>query len=245
MAQSIKNESAERELRQLADELAERSMSGLRLGEAEAQAIRERFAILTRLASECGLHDVAALGESLQRKLGSCDATTLLHCLRDAVTQMQELMESPSGEQQAQGDLLADPSLIADFIVESREHLAMAEKLSLALEKDPENLESINALFRAFHSIKGLAAFLDFDRVYRFSHEVETLLDCTRNRELAMNPDIVDIILAAADFLSQCLDAIQTGKLATLPATEPLLVERIQKTIEQCKNAAAASVDAT
>jgi two-component system chemotaxis sensor kinase CheA len=241
MAQSIKNESLACELQQLLDELAARSMSDLQVGDAEAQSIRERFVILTCLADEGGLHEAAVLGESLEKKLAGCDAARFLPCLRDAVTQMQERMEVAPSEPETPAEVVGDPELIADFIVESHEHLVASEAMALALEKDPENLESINALFRAFHSIKGLAAFLEFDRVYRFSHEVETLLDYARNRELVVTPAIIDILLAAADFLSQCLDAIQAGKLAAVPPTEQPLVERIRKTIEQCAKPAADS----
>ena len=163
-------------------------------------------------------------------------------CLRDAVTQVQVLLESAQSGQQTSAEAdatteemtFADPALVADFVVESKEHLVVAEEQALALEKDPGNLESINAQFRAFHSIKGLAAFLDFDRVYRFAHEVETLLDYARNRELAVTPAVIDLILASADFLSRCMDAIQGGDLSSVPAIEEPLVARIRKTIEQC-----------
>lgn len=101
MAQGIENEPVGTELRYLLDELAARSMSGLLAGAEEAQAICERFAIITRLASEADLHDVAAVGESLQKGLASSDVGGFLPCLRDAVTQIQGQLGLALGEQQA------------------------------------------------------------------------------------------------------------------------------------------------
>jgi two-component system chemotaxis sensor kinase CheA len=249
MAETLRNESVECELRQLVDELAARSMSDLQVDAAEARIICERFAMLPRLAAEADLGELSELGQSLLKVLEGADVTRFVPSLRDAVTQMQERVEAVFQEHKAPADTravdriegiatdedmsLADPSLVADFVVESREHLVAAEEQALALEKVPDDAEAINALFRAFHSIKGLAAFLGFDRVYRFAHEVETLLDYARNREIVVTSSVVDVILASADFLSRCMDAIQGGDLSTVPSIEQPLVERIRKTIEE------------
>src|SRR3954469_19377439 len=95
--------------------------------------------------------------------------------------------------------------LIPDFIMESREHLSAVETHLLALEKDPRNAEAINATFRGFHTIKGLAGFLEFPAIQRFAHEVETLLDLARNAKLPVDSGLIDIILQSADHMNQCL----------------------------------------
>jgi two-component system, chemotaxis family, sensor kinase CheA len=56
--------------------------------------------------------------------------------------------------------LAADPELLGEFIVEAREHLSAIEFQALAIEQDPSNRDAIHAIFRAFHTIKGLAGFL-------------------------------------------------------------------------------------
>ena len=76
-----------------------------------------------------------------------------------------------------------DPELISDFIVESREHLANVETQVLTLEREPTNSESLNAVFRGFHTIKGLAGFLELWEVQKLAHEVETVLDRARNSQ--------------------------------------------------------------
>jgi two-component system chemotaxis sensor kinase CheA len=239
MADAIKSKSAESELRQFIEELARQSMSCHDLPEVRADAICERFSKLHRLAIEADLGGVADLAESLHSTLAKTGPEHLTDCLRAAVTQVQQKMESSAQTHSAAATIdcaseemtLSDPGLIADFVVESREHLVAAEELALALEKEPGDAEAINALFRVFHSIKGLAAFLEFDRVYRFAHEVETLLDYARNRELVVTPAVIDLILASADFLSRCMDAIQSGGLSTLAETEGAIVNRVQEVI--------------
>ena len=64
--------------------------------------------------------------------------------------------------------------MLSDFIVESREHLASIETRLLTLERNPRDSEALNAVFRGFHSIKGLAGFLELWEVQALAHEVET-----------------------------------------------------------------------
>ena len=92
-----------------------------------------------------------------------------------------------------------------------------------------ETLEAINTIFRGFHTIKGLAGFLDFAAIQRFAHEVETLLDLARNSKVAVDSGLIDVILQSADHMTQCLLGVETGKE---PASnvEPLIA-RIRKMI--------------
>lgn len=95
----------------------------------------------------------------------------------------------------------ADPAMIAEFITESREHLVAMEEKMLLIEKDTSDMESINAVFRAAHSIKGLAGFLELGSIQEITHEVETLLDLARNRDLTLAPPVVDAIFEGMDFI--------------------------------------------
>src|SRR5271156_3755534 len=91
--------------------------------------------------------------------------------------------------------LANDPELLGDFILEAREHLTSIELQLLTLDLDAANTEAIHAVFRGFHTIKGMAGFLDLDPVRDVSHEVETILDLARNAELAITSDVIDAIL--------------------------------------------------
>lgn len=124
-----------------------------------------------------------------------------------------------------------DAELIADFLVEAREHLSLIEGQLLTLERDPDAMEIIHAVFRAFHTIKGLAGFLGFSVMQAVSHEVETLLDLARNEKLRIDTPIVDVVLASADFLlveMASIDRVLGGAESADPADSSELIARIR-----------------
>jgi len=105
--------------------------------------------------------------------------------------------------------LASDPELLNNFIVEAKEHLTAIELQLLTLDQDPANAEAINAVFRGFHTIKGMAGFLDLDAIRDVSHEVETILDLARGGQLAITSEVIDAILASQDHLSQRLGELE------------------------------------
>src|SRR6185437_2499311 len=113
-----------------------------------------------------------------------------------------------------------DPELLTDFVVESREHLANIETQLLTLERDPHDSEALNSTFRGFHTIKGLAGFLELWEVQKLSHEVEAVLDRARNGELTIDSKAIDIILASADHLRHWLAHMQ-AQLQGQPSEAP------------------------
>jgi two-component system, chemotaxis family, sensor kinase CheA len=123
--------------------------------------------------------------------------------------------------------LASDPELIGDFIMESREHLTAIELQLLTLDQDPANSEAIHAIFRGFHTIKGMAGFLDLDAVRDLAHEVETVLDLARNGKLGITSTIIDRILESKDYLNVWMTELdgllQTGKTPVAPEAGELL----------------------
>jgi two-component system, chemotaxis family, sensor kinase CheA len=99
-------------------------------------------------------------------------------------------------------ELASDPELLGDFILESREHLTSVELHLLALDHDARNPEAVNAIFRGFHTIKGLAGFLGLPAIQEVAHEVETVLDLARNGQISITPAHIDVILASKDYLN-------------------------------------------
>jgi len=184
---------------------------------AQMQQLSPLLMQIRRHAESAGMTAVA--------ELACVEAVTEKDC-RDMVSRMQSLMTEPASPvasvRPAALALNQDPELIADFIMESREHLSGVETQLLALEKDPGNKEAINAIFRGFHTIKGLAGFLDFPAIQRFAHEVETLLDLARNGKVPVDSRMVDIILQSADYMNRCLLGIEAGKESSSGA-EPLI----------------------
>jgi two-component system chemotaxis sensor kinase CheA len=96
---------------------------------------------------------------------------------------------------------LSETEHLRGFIDESCEHMDAIEGALLAVEKDPADTDKINELFRPFHTIKGIAGFLNLRDINRLTHEVETILDMGRRNELALTPVTIDRIFAAVDRL--------------------------------------------
>jgi len=98
---------------------------------------------------------------------------------------------------------------IGEFISESTEHLGTAEASLLALENDPTDLELINAVFRAFHTIKGVAGFMHLEAIVEVAHNAEYLLDCARSEKLVLGQDHLDLALRSCDMLAKLLGMLQ------------------------------------
>ncbi|MGA2588944.1 MAG: chemotaxis protein CheA [Bryobacteraceae bacterium] len=164
-----------------------------------------------------GNPEVARIAAELCNTLGSgsVPGEALASALQAGVTAMQQALESTGPVAEAEPDpaaysLAQDPELLSDFVLESREHLSAIESRSLALEQDPGNAEALHSIFRAFHTIKGLAGFLELDAVREVSHEVETVLDLARNAKLSITPQVIDVVLESADYLKACVDGVDT-----------------------------------
>ncbi len=103
----------------------------------------------------------------------------------------------------------SDPELLSEFFVEAGDHLTSIETQLLKLEQDPADHDSVNAIFRGFHTIKGLAGFLEFGDIQAVAHETETLLDLVRNGTLPATPKLIDVVLESADYLKRDLARVQ------------------------------------
>jgi two-component system, chemotaxis family, sensor kinase CheA len=105
----------------------------------------------------------------------------------------------------------ADMSLLSDFIAESRESMAGAEAALLELEANPTDIEAVNTVFRAFHTVKGTAAFMGLDKLAEFAHHAESLLSRVRDRELAYGQGVADLSLRSNDVLGEFLVAVEAS----------------------------------
>ncbi|MBX3739058.1 MAG: chemotaxis protein CheA [Candidatus Didemnitutus sp.] len=98
--------------------------------------------------------------------------------------------------------------LLTEFYAEAVDHLSQIEAALLILDQQPDNPEAINSIFRSFHTIKGNAGFLGLVPMHTLAHEVESLLDLARNRELRLTPAIITEILRSRDALQQLTQQI-------------------------------------
>lgn len=117
------------------------------------------------------------------------------------------------------------------FLTETREHINNLNKLVVILEQEPDNRETIDALFREAHSIKGMAATMGFDRTARLSHHLEDLLDDFRSSGQIPSAAI-DYLLSGIDILDGLIDDLQSNQpereietfLRETPEPQPIMV---------------------
>ena len=109
------------------------------------------------------------------------------------------------------GVLQGDPTLLSDFVSESREHMDQANNQLLALESDPQDKEALNSVFRAFHTMKGISGFLGLTDISKLAHDTENLLDKVRRSELELTPRIMDLSFSALDMLGRLIENVRTS----------------------------------
>jgi len=108
--------------------------------------------------------------------------------------------------------------LLSEFQVEATEHLGQIETAVLELEQDSTNREAIDSMFRSFHTIKGVAGFLNLVPVNRLAHEIESLMDLVRSDQLTLFKGIIDLVLGSADTIGRQIEQISEAlSRGTLP----------------------------
>ena len=116
---------------------------------------------------------------------------------------------APSGEEKSITlNLQGDGELLREFHGESVELLQSIEEGLIVLEGNPRDADTINSIFRAFHTFKGGAGFLHLAAMQDLAHDLESLLAAARREELSITSGIVDLILAGADALKQFTNEI-------------------------------------
>jgi two-component system chemotaxis sensor kinase CheA len=120
----------------------------------------------------------------------------------------------------------SDAELLREFINESSEHLQNIEQGVLALEENPKDADTLNTIFRAFHSFKGGSGFLNLAPIQSLAHELESLLDRVRQRRLAITPTVINLVLDGGDTLKQFIAEIDLQLSGKNPA--PILVPTLQ-----------------
>ena len=96
------------------------------------------------------------------------------------------------------------------FIDETKEHLQSLNEHILVLEKEPENEDTINEIFRAAHTLKGMAGTMGFTRMQRLTHDLENVFSEIRSGNMKVNPKLIDILFRGLDALESYLDVISS-----------------------------------
>ncbi|MGG0738019.1 chemotaxis protein CheW [Niallia taxi] len=97
------------------------------------------------------------------------------------------------------------------FIEESKEHLQTCNEQLLELEKNPENLQIVNEIFRSAHTLKGMSATMGYEDLASLTHQMENVLDAIRNEKISVTPEVLDVIFLAVDDLEAMVESIASG----------------------------------
>jgi two-component system chemotaxis sensor kinase CheA len=209
-----------------------------------------KFSKLSQSAGAEGYVEAARIAAVLAQNISSQASGEQLETDLDRLRlALKERTAAPAAgleeKRSANYSLAQDPELVGDFVVESREHLDSIEGRLLVLEQNPGEMETIHAVFRSFHTIKGLAGFLEFTPIRDVAHEVETLLDLARDSKLSITPAVVDVVLESADYLKQSINIVEAGlsggATCLVPADKGLL-SRIIRCFTPPKNGEEAQV---
>lgn len=97
------------------------------------------------------------------------------------------------------------------FIDESKEHLQALNQNLLILEKNPKDLEVVNEIFRAAHTLKGMSATMGYSDLANLTHIMENVLDGIRNKQIVVTTVLLDVVFLAVDDLETMVDSIESG----------------------------------
>lgn len=109
------------------------------------------------------------------------------------------------------------------FIDETKEHLQNLSDELMVLEKEPDNTNTINEIFRAAHSLKGMAGTMGYKRMQKLTHNMENVFSEIRNGKMKVKPDLVDTLFRGLDALEAYLANIQNTADEGEEDNEPIL----------------------
>jgi two-component system chemotaxis sensor kinase CheA len=107
-----------------------------------------------------------------------------------------------------------DLPLVLEFVGEAAGHIEAAEAYLLKLDADPEDDEAVNGVFRSFHTIKGVAGFLNLTDIGALAHVAEGLLDLARKGKVRITGPTLDLVLEANDAMKRLMQALERAAKA-------------------------------
>ena len=136
---------------------------------------------------------------------------------------------------------LLDRELSGEFIAEALEQLEEADLHLLVLEKDPRYAEALNAVFRAFHTLKGNAGCLGLSSILSLAHRAEGLLDRARKGQVTLSGDALAAAFEAVDALRKMVGGLRESPAGVLEADPS--IDRLLAQIESLAEASASAID--
>lgn len=118
-----------------------------------------------------------------------------------------------------------DEEILQDFLVEAGEIIDRLDEQLVQIEKSPDDKDLLNAIFRAFHTVKGGAGFLELSELVDICHAAENVFDMLRNGHIKMSSVLMDAILQAFDEIRRLFTSVQNRE--TLVAAPQELIDRL------------------
>ncbi len=113
-----------------------------------------------------------------------------------------------------------DQEIVQDFLTESGELLGLLEGDLVVLESTPRDPELLNKVFRALHTIKGSASFLQLTNLVAIAHCSESALNAARNGVVVVGPAMMNLLLEAVDILKTHMSQLAAGEELSVPRAE-------------------------
>jgi two-component system chemotaxis sensor kinase CheA len=204
-----------------------------RVANAQGEGVSSSALARTRAAEAAQCIDRIIQGTASDPQRALIEAGQLIATAAEALEEAEEaasrVPESPAmpasdGGSPQTSELLpedVDSELLSDFITECREYINGAEAALLDLETNPEDMEAVNTVFRAFHTIKGTAAFLGLTLVSELAHRAESLLSRMRDQDIRCVGGYADLALRSVDMLKALMQALQDA-MNGAPAGPPV-----------------------
>ena len=95
------------------------------------------------------------------------------------------------------------------FLDESKEHIQVLSDQMLILEQEPDNQDAINEIFRAAHSLKGMAGTMGYKRLQHLTHDMEDCFSAVRSGQMSVTSELMDVLFQALDAIEGYVDTIQ------------------------------------
>ena len=219
------------------------ALEALQRQEGGQEPLAEAVELCRRLAAG-GVADpsapVARIGELLDELASNRDRLAAPEsCVAAAEPNHSKIENAPAPRPPDILDYMpasADPDLMAEFITESTDLIQNAEEALLSLEHDPEDTEAVGKVFRAFHTVKGTAGFLELTLIAELGHHAETLLSRVRDGEIRYSGGYADLSLQALDTIKHLVSAVRKA-LAGEPLGKPAGYDELLQTLRNPEGA--------
>lgn len=208
---------------------------GLKVTAGKARSILEKIILNEATDAQAQLGEASAAIADLQRIVDAATRGESVQIETQAaiVASPTETASTAAAPQTFNPD---DAPLIKEFIAEAQSHIETAEGEVLKVEEDPSDAEAIGSLFRAFHTIKGVAGFLNLNQIQGLAHAAESLLDQAREGKLQLTGAASELVLQSIDLMKKLIASLDsaTAREEVMPIEPevPGLVARLDEFVK-------------